>query len=347
MTENTSIIPPRAAALVLNWNGADVIRDCLKSLRAYTHVPYRVLVVDNASTDESPAIIQEEFPECDFLPLQQNYGFAEGNNKGITYLQEKYPSLEYIALLNNDTRAQNGWLDALVESLDNHPHHGFAAAQLVCWNGKDTPTVIDSAGDVFYQHGLAGKRGHGKQINTYSEEEDAFGACAGAALYRCAMLKDIGLLDSDFFAYNEDVDLSFRAQLAGWKCRFVPKAVVWHRVSFSAKPFSPRVIYWAKRNSLWVIIKCMPLRLILRHILPIVGYNMLSDIRWFFGGRAGAVIKGRFAAILALPRMLRKRRLIMKNRKCSLKELDTWIIRETPWCETVRRNLKRFFGRAD
>ena len=331
------------AIIVLNWNGEDVITDCLESLREQT-LTAQVIIVDNASTDNSPSIIREKFPEFSLLQLDENTGFAKGNNEGLAFTLKKFPNLKYIALLNNDTKAQPDWIEKLVSALDENPDCGIAASKLLCWDGKNPAEVIDSAGDIFFQHGLAGKRGFGENKNEYPDQERIFGACAGAALYRVEMINEIGFLDDDFFAYNEDVDLCFRAKLAGWDCIFVPEAVVWHRVSFSTKTFSDRSIYWSKRNSFWVMIKNLPFGIFLKHSFHVIGYNLLSDLRWIFGGRIKPVIKGRWDGLIKLPTMLRKRKTILGNRKISNKELDKWIIKETPWFVSVKRNLKKIFG---
>ena len=336
---------PNTAVIVLNWNGEDVIHDCLESLRSQTHSA-NIIIVDNASTDNSVNIIRENFSEFSLLQLNENTGFAKGNNEGLNFALEKFPNLKYVALLNNDTKAQPDWLEKLTSALEKNPDCGIAASKLLCWDGDNPAEVIDSAGDVFFQHGLAGKRGYGETKDKYSSYERIFGACAGAALYRIEMITEIGFLDNDFFAYNEDVDLCFRAKLAGWDCVFVPDAVVWHRVSFSTKSFSDRSIYWSKRNSFWVMIKNLPLGLFFRHSFHIIGYNLLSDLRWIFGGRIKPVIKGRWDGLTKLPTMLRKRKNILKNRKISNKELNKWIIKETPWFVSVRRNLKKIFGKT-
>ena len=334
----------RVVVIVLNWNGADVIRDCLASLRRQAFREFAVLVVDNASKDDSRRIVHEEFPEASLLALDENAGFCKGNNRGIEYAWQRFPSVEYIALLNNDTAAQPEWLEALVAALDAHRDCGMAASKMLCWDGESEPETIDTAGDVFFKHGLAGKRGHGEPRDNYSATEQVFAACAGAVLYRSDMLREIGLLDEDFFAYNEDVDLGFRARLAGWSCLFVADAVVWHRVSYTTKPFSDSAIYWSKRNSVWVLVKNWPAKVFIRHLFPVLAYNFLSDVRWLLGGRIKPVLKGRWDALLGIRKMLAKRRKIRQSRKITADELDSWIIRHTPWCETLRRNLKRVCG---
>jgi len=315
---------PKAAVIVLNWNGINVLKQCLDSLAAQTYQDYIVLIVDNLSTDNSEKIVSE-YPDMKLLQTGYNAGFAKGNNFGIEYLLEKFNNLEYIALINNDTKADENWLKCLIEFVDRNLNCGMAASKLVCWDGINTAEYIDTAGDVFYRHGMAEKRGHGLHKNLFDKNEEVFGVCAGAALYRVEMLKQIGLLDEDFFAYNEDVDWSFRARIAGWQCWFVADAEVWHRVSHSSVKYSDNSLFWAKRNSLWVIIKNLPWQLLLKYAVFILSYYIASDLLWIFRGRWKPVLKARIAAMRALPIMLKKRKEIQAKKQINYKELDRWI----------------------
>jgi GT2 family glycosyltransferase len=331
---------PRAVVIVLNWNGKDVIRDCLAALEAQTFAPFRVMVVDNASADDSPGIVSAEFPGVCLLQLDENTGFACGNNEGIREVWKQFPDVPYIILLNNDTNARPEWLVSLVTAADNDKNVGAVACKLVCWDGSSQPEVIDTAGDLFYKHGLAGKRGHGQPVDEYSQSGPIFGACAGAALYRTDMLRETGLFDEDFFAYNEDVDLAFRARLNGWQCLYAPAAVVWHRVSFTTVTYSDNALYWAKRNTVWVMVKNLPGRIFFKYLFSILFYNLFSDVPWLVRGRAKPVLRGRLDALKGLKRMWKKRRRIQREKKVPATELDRWITRETPWRASIMRNIK-------
>jgi hypothetical protein len=197
----------------------------------------------------------------------------------------------------------------------------MAASKILKWDGQHPPTVIDTAGDLFYTYGLAGKRGMGEPATAYDTAEDVFGACAAAALYRTTMLRQIGLLDPLFFAYNEDVDLAFRAQLMGWHCAYVPAAVVWHRVSFSAQRVSDRTMIWTKRNTLWLLAKNMPALLLAWYAPLILVHCIMSDLAWMLRGRGILVMKGRWQAVCGLPAMLRHRARIQAQRTISLRAL--------------------------
>jgi GT2 family glycosyltransferase len=156
----------------------------------------------------------------------------------------------------------------------------------------------------------------------YDQEAFIFGACAGAALYRRAMLEEIGFLDEDLFIFNEDVDLSFRAQLAKWKCVYVPNAVVQHRVSATMSQASQRSMYLIKRNNLWVILKDMPTELLWRYGALMLCYHFLSDLNIAMRGYAGAVLRGRVDALRGWKKIRSKRALVQRTRRASIAELE-------------------------
>ena len=340
LDKRTADINPFVAVIVLNWQGEALIKDCLDALRQQTYQDFLTVVADNASTDQSVKIIEENYPDVLLYAFTENYGFAKGNNEAIRNVKKTYPNLKYLVLLNNDTKAEPQWLAELVATAETDPKIGSVASQLICWDGQNPATKIDSAGDMFYKHGVAGKRGYGKPRDTYQDDENVFGACAGAALYSSKALDDVGLLDEDFFAYNEDVDLAFRLRLKGYTCHFAPKANVWHRVGFSSGRYSDRSLYWAKRNSLWVIWKNFPKKLLLLYGFQIFLYAFLSDILWCLRGRFKPIIKGRIDAFKARARLNAQRQQIQKTKTISEKELKKLIILKTPWLESITRNLK-------
>jgi len=128
--------------------------------------------------------------------------------------------------------------------------------------------------------------------------------------------------------------------MAGWRCVYEPNAVVWHRVSFTTVKFSDKALFWAKRNSVWVMIKNLPGRFFIRHIFSILGYNILSDIPWILRGRWRPVMKGRWDAFKKLGEMRLKRKRIQTQRKITARELERWIEMKTPWRESILRNVK-------
>ena len=333
-------IKVETAVLVLNWQGEKLIKDCLDALRAQSYGNFLAVVADNASTDASVDIIRSDYPDVLLYDFKENYGFARGNNEAIELLFKTYPDLKYVVLLNNDTKAEPQWLFELVSAAEADPKAGSIASQLLIWDGENEPTLVDSAGDMFYKHGVAGKRGYGKPRDTYTDDSGVFGACAGAALYRVEALKKTGLLDPDFFAYNEDVDLAFRLRLMGYSCHYAHKAAVWHRVGFSTKKYSDNALYWAKRNSTWVVWKNFPTPLLRRYGIGIFLYAFLSDVLWTMRGRLKPIWKGRRDAFRAKARLNAQREEIKAKTVISCDDLKKLFILKTPWMESILRNLK-------
>lgn len=304
----------RVDVIVLNYNGRAVIGPCLAALQAQTYRDFRTLVVDNGSSDDSVAYLRHHHPGVELLALPANVGFCAGNNRGI-----EATGGEYVALLNNDTEAAPTWLEALVTALDRDPSVGFCASRLV---RISDPATIDAAGDLFYTHGVGAKRGMGQPERRFRTGAQVFGACAGAAIYRRAMLERIGLLDEDLFAIDEDVDLSFRAQLQGYRCLYVPDALVRHHVGASFAKVSGLAVGLARRNMVEVLLKNMPTSLLLRHGAPMVGYLMAGDLKWVARGHAREVLRARWQNVRRLPRTLAKRREIQRSRTIEAREVD-------------------------
>lgn len=304
----------RVDIIVLNFDGLRLLGPCLDALRRQTFRDFHTLVVDNGSTDGSVRYLREHYPEVSVLALPSNLGFSGGNNRGI-----EATGSEYVALLNNDTEAAPGWLQSLVDALDGFPEVGFCASRMVRLSDRRT---IDTAGDVFYSHGVGGKRGSGEPAERYGETRKVFGACAGAAIYRRRMLERTGLLDEELFAVDEDLDLSFRAQLLGYQCLYVPEAVVYHHVGASFARASGKAVELARRNMVEVLLKNMPASLLVRNLLPILGYYLAGDLRWAARGYGGEVLRARWDNVRRLPRTLAKRREIQGSRTVDAGELN-------------------------
>lgn len=306
---------PRVDVIVLNFNGRRFLEECLFSLQQQTYQDFEVLLVDNASSDDSVEFVRSTFPNVKLLQLSENLGFCGGNNRGISST-----SADYVALLNNDTQADPNWLESLVSVLDHEPQVGFCASKMIRIQDRLT---IDTAGDVFYTHGVGGKRGSGLPISYYTVPEYIFGACAGAAIYRRAMLDVVGLLDEDFFAYDEDIDLSFRCQLQGYRCKYVPTAIVYHHVGGSFGRLSEDNVKRIRRNMLEVVLKNLPTRLLVRYLPRIMTYFLLGDLRYAFGGYGRAVIHARYENFCRLSLTLCKRRGIQSERRATDTEIKS------------------------
>lgn len=243
----------KVAVVIPNWNGKHWLGPCLDALRNQTFGPFKVIVVDNGSTDRSTAFMAERYPEVQVCAEPQNLGFAGGMNVGIRAAGDAV----YVAALNNDTVADPGWLGNMVAALDADPRAGSVAALML---SLQDPRVIDTMGDGYGWTGLAFKLGSGGSVSGVPRDPfEVFGASAGACLYRKHMLDEVGLFDESYFAYMEDVDLALRARLAGWSCIAVPAARVLHAGAASSgggpSDFSVRL---TTRNLLLTVVKNVP-----------------------------------------------------------------------------------------
>ncbi|MCL6431647.1 MAG: glycosyltransferase family 2 protein [Anaerolineae bacterium] len=309
--------PPRASVIIPNWNGSRFLPTCLGALRRQTFRDAEVIVVDNASRDQSLQLLQQDYPEVRVVALTENRGFAGGVNAGIRAAHG-----EILVLLNNDTEADPGWLEALVRALDQHPEAGMAASKMRLFDRRNH---IHSAGDSFRTDGLPANRGVWQEDRgQFDREEYVFGGCGGAVAYRRRMLEEIGLLDESFFLSCEDVDLAWRAQLAGWRCIFVPDAVVYHHLS--ATGGGPIASYYTGRNTIWVLAKDLPGPLWRRHWLTIVRAQLgiaWEALRAFRGEAARARLRGQLAGLLGLPRVLRQRHAVQATCRVSIEYLES------------------------
>jgi GT2 family glycosyltransferase len=299
----------RVTVVIPNWNGERFLELCLSSLKRQSFEDFETILVDNGSTDGSLELIARYFPEVRVVSLEENRGFSAAANAGITT-----SGSELVALLNNDTEQEPGWLAALVRAADSHPDAGSFASKMLDFQDR---RMLDGAGDALRLSGLPYRLGHGELDRGQFESPDAvFGACGAAALYRRRMLDEVGLFDEDFFAYCEDGDLSFRARLAGYGCRYVPEAVVYHVGSASTGgKRSPRATSLGTRNSLSLLVKNLPLS-VAPHLLPFFVAGQLTRLLTAAAtGTLRAHLEGLTGAGRHLPLMLEKRRGIQSRRK--------------------------------
>jgi GT2 family glycosyltransferase len=295
------------SVIIVNWNGRELLRECLEGLRRQVYRDFSVILVDNGSRDGSTAFVSENYPEVSIVALPDNRGFAAANNVALQTVET-----EFVALLNNDAVPEALWLKSLVEALEEHPQAGMAASKMLFY---DRPEVIDRAGDGYTIAGTGLMRGRGKPADGYGKQEWVFGACAAAALYRMAMLRDIGFFDEDFFLLYEDVDLSFRAQLKGYKCLYVPEALVYHKGSSSIVHDSSISVYYGHRNLEWVYIQNMPSRLLLRTIIPHILYDLAAMSYFVISGRGKDFFRAKKDALGGLKRALKKRQRIQSGKR--------------------------------
>ena len=300
---------PQISIIVVNWNGKALLNDCLGPLSRQQGATCELILVDNGSSDGSVDWVRTQFPEIKVVQLPSNRGFTGGNLAGLEAAQG-----EFIALLNNDTRADERCLKELLLPMMRDSRIGISAAKLLL----DGTEAINSAGIGLTTAGVGFDRGYGEGICLYDAPERVFGACAAGVLYRRSMLDEIGFLDSDFFLYGEDVDLSFRAQIAGWKCAYVPTAIVYHKLNTTARKLSDLHVYYHTRNLEFVWVKNMPTKLIIRYL----HHKIFQEIGAFCylcvrHGKWQPFFRAKRDALKMIPVMLRKRRQIQGWRRVS------------------------------
>ncbi len=304
------------SVIALNWNRKELLRECLESLERQTFRDLEVIVVDNGSTDGSVELVRQRFAWTRLVSLPHNCGFSGGNNIGI-----RHATGTYIALLSNDVVASPGWLTALVSTIEKYPEVGFCASRILFY---DQPELLNSTGILYFPTGEAIDRGWMQMDGPqFSQPDYPIGACAAAALYRRAMLEEIGLFDEEFSpAYYEDVDLSLRAQLRGYRCAYVPAAVVHHRFASTMGYRSPEHVYLCERNRWYALIKNVPLRTLIKYGRVIVTIARRRRVDHVRAGEGRPFVSGQLAALRKLPLMMRKRREIQRRRTISAREFE-------------------------
>lgn len=301
---------PAISVIIPNWNGRHHLDTCLEALRRQSWSDFETIIVDNGSTDGSQAYIREQFPEVRLIELSENRGFT-----GACLAGYAAATGDVAVLLNNDTEADPGWLAAVQAAFAAHPEAGVVASKLLLFDERDR---FHAAGDYVRVDGLPGNRGIWQtDTGQYDREEYVFSACGAAAAYRRTMLDEIGFLDDAFYFSCEDVDLGWRANLAGWRVIYVPEAVVYHKLKASGGG-GETSSYYDGRNTLWLIWKNYPGSLLRRNAGSIIKAQLAISrdaLRAWRGAAARARLRGQLAGVLGLARMWPARRHIQRNRR--------------------------------
>ena len=307
----------RFSVVIPNWNGMRFLATCLDALRNQTLANVEVILVDNASSDGSQEFVRSAYPEVHLIALGENRGFTGACNAGIAAATGAY-----IALLNNDTEVQPDWAEQVARAFAGHPAAGIIASKMLLFDQRDR---FHTAGDFFTIDGRAGNRGAWEwNTGQYDCGEYVFSACGGSAAYRQSMLKDIGALDDDFFFLLEDVDLAWRAQLAGYKVWYAPGAVVYHHLSATGGGVTAS--YHDGRNSIWLIAKNMPSRLLRKYARRILARQLkllCASAKAWRGREARARLRGMFAGAWSIRGALAKRKRIQAAKRVSDDYIDS------------------------
>lgn len=313
---------PRFSVLILNWNGRDLLADCLRTLERQRCRDFETIVVDNGSGDGSADLVAREFPAVRLLALETNTGFCGGNNAAYAC-----SSGELVVLLNNDAELHEDFLSEMAAAADREPAFGMFAANVRMF---DRRTVFDSTGLLIYPDGICRSRGWLEEDRgQYDAADEVLCPNGCAAVYRRAMIEEVGFFDESYFAYLEDLDLGLRGQLRGWRCRFVPGAVAYHKKSMTSGYHSAFKAYLVERNRIWNAVRLLPLRLLLLSPIwtllryAVQGYaaasgkGMSSNFRRDYSRMTllGILARAYTEALARLPEVWRQRREIQSHRK--------------------------------
>ncbi|WP_324014910.1 glycosyltransferase family 2 protein [Microbacterium sp. JZ37] len=335
----------RVLVVVLNWNGIDDTEECLDGLAVQTH-PADVLVVDNGSSPDDVRRLRAR-AESGAIRLRlepENLGFAGGVNVGIRLAQ--HDDYDAVALLNNDALPEPGWLATLVAALEADAEAAIATGLLL--RRSDDPAIagtIDTAGDGLSVWGMPFPRGRSDGRAHAPEKGRVFSASGGASLYRTALFDEIGLFDETFFAYFEDIDIGFRARLAGHEIVYEPAAVAHHRIGATSGRIPGFTVRQTFKNLPVLLVKDVPAGL--RHVIwprfALLFAMMLG--KTFATGSGAHALRGIGGAIRLLPHALRERRRIQGARSATAADIDALLLHDLPPEQHGMRKLLRVFRR--
>ena len=275
----------KLSIIIPNFNGKQFIKLCLDSIRKQDYSFYELIIVDNGSSDGSVEYINEYYPELTLIENKENLGFAAAVNQGI-----KSSSSEYVFLLNNDVELESDCVSNLLKCIEKDENIFAVSSKMVQYNDRNK---MDDAGDEYTILGWTCKVGDGKSPDLYTSKRETFSACAGAAIYRKDILDKLKYFDENFFAYMEDVDISYRARIWGYKCVYCPEAVVYHLGSgTSGSRYNEFKIRLAARNNVYVPYKNMPWpQLALNGIFLLAGY-LIKYLFFFKQGQGSTYLNG-------------------------------------------------------
>lgn len=316
---------PEISVIIPHYNGVEILRDCLRSLYNSTNLSLEVILVDNASTDDSVKMVRAEFPAVKILPQSRNLGFAGGCNIGIRAAQAPF-----VLILNNDTIHQPGWLELLLDKIKSQPDLAAVQPKILSWQNRTQFDYSGAAGGEMDIFGFPFARGRifeniETDIGQYNDLPDRiFWASGTAFLARRESLLEAGLFDEIFFAHMEEIDLQWRLQLIGYAIAVEPQAVIWHRSGFTLGAEAPLKKYLNHRNSLLMFLTnykpllttyLLPIRILLDWLA--LAFSLLKlDF-----GRTGAILKSHGWILFHPCAIIRRRRRVKSLRRVSDTEI--------------------------
>ena len=309
---------PEVSVIIPNYIGEELLPTVLAHLRRQTFRNFEVILVDDASTDNSVRMIAIDYPEVQVIQRRRNGDFAKAVNSGL-----HHAGGIYIVLLNNDTIPAPDWLQELVDALEAHQEVDFGMSKIL---SAHLENVIDSAGDEFEPRAGAIAAGRGLSDGSeFSHERYCFSACAGSAIYRRTFFDRVGTFDEGFQAYYEDVDIAFRAQLLNMKCLFVPRSRVLHVGGATNSWGGDRQTLFSVTNLVLLAIKNYPRELLIQHLPYLVYRYVVRFPAWLFfrQGRRTLALRICWRFIVKLPHFVKQRPSVQRTKVIRVDELSS------------------------
>ncbi|MEO5777211.1 MAG: glycosyltransferase family 2 protein [Flavobacterium sp.] len=299
----------KIAVVILNWNGAKLLEQFLPSVVAYSNEA-KIYVADNASTDNSIAVIKEKFPTATIIQNDGNYGFAKGYNLALQQVEE-----EYYALVNSDIEVTENWLAPILSIFDSEPNIGIIQPKILDYKNKEYFEYAGAAGGFIDQYGYPYCRGRifdtiEKDNGQYNDELEIFWASGACLFIRKEVYRKLNGFDDDFFAHQEEIDLCWRAFNLGYKAKYTSESVVYHVGGATLNESNPKKTFLNFRNSLLMLTKNLPEN----KLFPILFVRLILDgiagILFIFKGKfihCWAILKAHFSFYSLINKTLKKR----------------------------------------
>jgi GT2 family glycosyltransferase len=330
-------LPEAVSAAILNWNGGDLVVECLRSLRRQTHPIEDRIVVDNGSTDGSLERLKAEDPDLTVISNSRNLGFAVAANQAVTAAKGSW-----LLLANLDVEFEPDYVARLVAAGEREPTIGSVTGKLLrARAGGEAPTV-DSTGHTMFRNGWAANRGEGlPDTGQWERAEEVFGVTAAAALYRTAMLHEVSEgraqpFDERFFAYLEDVDLDWRMRWLGWKAWYEP-VIAWHHRSATGARRSPFILRHILKNRLLLVANNDIWPRGLLRIPGVAAFTALAATQ--FGLESPSALLGMVDFLRQLPGSGKRRSFIKAKRRAAPGEIESWM-QPFPYRQQIARRLR-------
>lgn len=335
---------PKIAIVILNWNGAKLIRQFLPSVINFSKGDLtEIIVADNGSTDNSLEILRNEFPGVQLLDLNQNYGFARGYNEALKQIEA-----DYFVILNSDVEVTSGWLRSPINLMESNPEIAAVQPKILSYHQKTLFEYAGAAGGFIDRYGYPFCRGRiFNELETdcgqYDQTTEIFWATGACMFVRASQFHEAGGFDADFWAHMEEIDLCWRLKNLGYKIVYTPESTVYHVGGGTLAYDNPKKLFLNFRNNLWLLFKNLPGKqlvsvLFIRMVLDaLAAFKLLAE---FNLNGIRSVLKAHYYFWISLPVLLKKRKLVKMN--SSSKAALTGILQKSLVFQFYFRKRKRF-----